>query len=165
MNLRILKKLSKRAALLLPLLGDTREQFAAAHERTGDNFHECLITSRKHWKRSRVHARYVGRNDYRNPRAAQIVFTTRAGRRVLMQPPSHPRKGTAMVGSMDGGYEPEWSEECAWSALLSLVWASYVDWAAAAVSNDKPVCTRDLSTPSKIFRAARDLIRDRSARV
>lgn len=52
MNLRTLKKLFKRAAPWLPLLGDNREQFCAeAH----NNYHGCFIGDRKHRERSRCH--------------------------------------------------------------------------------------------------------------
>lgn len=162
MNLRTLKKLSKRAAAYLPLLGDTRGQFPSER---GDNFHSTFIGDRKHWHRGNCHASYEPRNEYRSRRGAEIVFTTRAGRRKLMRPPHHPRKGTIMVGSMSGGYEPEWDEQCAWSALDNLVRCHFTDWDKMQEENVPfgGALTRDLSTPSLIFAAADEMVRERRA--
>ncbi len=49
MNLRILKKLSKRAAPYLEKIGDTRKQFAAPHAATGECFIKTLIVDRTCW--------------------------------------------------------------------------------------------------------------------
>ncbi|AUN31992.1 hypothetical protein [Niveispirillum cyanobacteriorum] len=153
MNLRILKKLSARAAPLLPLLGDRREQFRARKE---DAYIGILIMDRKHWDRGRsVHGDYVFENTIKR-RAAD-------GRGwIYMHPPSFARKGTVMVGCMSGGEEPEWSEESAWEALDSLVRDFFTDYQRLV---DDDCCTygaaltRDLSTPSKILLAAREIIR------
>lgn len=160
MNLRTLKKLSKRAAPMLPLLGDNRQQFRSER---GDNYHGYLIGDRKHWRRSTVHPGYQARNEYRTHRGAEIVFTTRAGRRKLIAPPWHPRKGTVMVGATTGYYEPEWDEECAWSALNNLVRGHFTDWEKMMEDNIPRggALTRDLSTPSLILRAAKDMIAER----
>ena len=160
MNLRTLKKLSKRAAILLPLLGDTRQQFRSER---GDNYHGYFIGDRKHWRRSTVHPAYKARNEYRTHRGGEIVFTSRTGRRKLMAPPCHPRKGTMMVGATTGYYEPEWDEECAWSALDNLVRGHFTDW-EKMMEEDTPrgsALTRDLSTPSLILAAANDMIAER----
>lgn len=153
MNLRILKKLSKRAAILLTLMGDDREQFRA--ERLY-NYGMPLIPERKHWDRTRCHATYEGRNDWSTSRGAQIVFTTRAGRRMVMGPPSHPRAGTMMVGATTGYYEPEWSEETAWCALEDQVRDHFCDW-----DEDGPKPLRQFNGPGDIFRAAQEIIAER----
>lgn len=155
MNLRTLKKLSKRAAALLPLLGDTRDQFPAER---GDNYASVLISARKHWERSPCHPTHNPWNDYSTPRGMPIRRVTRAGRHIVIKPPSHPRKGTIMVGGMDGGEQPEWSEETAWEALRMLVWAEFTDW-----SKDDPVPLREFKTPGDIFRAAAELIAERES--
>ncbi|MCA1490146.1 hypothetical protein I6F11_04330 [Ensifer sp. NBAIM29] len=157
MNLRILKKLSKRAAPLLPLLGDRREQFRSER---GDNYHKAFIGDRKHWQRSFVHPTYQGRNEWRMPRAAEIVFATRAGRIKAMRPPSHPRKGTIMLGWMDGGEQPEWDEECAWIALKNHVLWHFTDFDKLMDDDCPPggALTRSLRTPREVFAAAADII-------
>ncbi|MBN9033724.1 MAG: hypothetical protein BGO05_26230 [Rhizobiales bacterium 63-7] len=170
MNLRILKKLCKRAAPLLLQLGDDREQFPSEK---WENYHGTFIGDRKHWDRGRCHPSYEGRNGWGTPRGAEVVFTTRAGRRIVMGPPVHPRKGTIMVGAPSGYYEPEWDEQCAWSALESLVLDHFTDWdlverwqerefaSEDAEKFEWPVggaLTRDLSSVSLIFAAAREII-------
>ena len=155
MNLRTLKKLSKKAAPLLAALGDDREQFRSER---WENYHHAFIGSRKHWERSRCYAAFEGRNDWGSPRGADIVFLTRAGFHIVMRPPSHPRKGTVMVGAMCGHYQPEWEEECAWIALDSLVRGHFTDYDLLENEDYEGGClTRDLSTPALILLAAREL--------
>lgn len=146
MNLRILKKLSARAAPLLPLLGDHREQFKAEHD---DNYHGLLIRDRKHFDRCRsVHDEVYGELAFKTP--------ARDGRGwINHSPPSHPRKGTVMVGGMGCGDEPEWNEETAWEALSQLVFWNFVDVNGETLDVTP---TRELKTPSQVFAAAADLI-------
>lgn len=147
MNLRTLKKLSKRAAPLLPLLGDRRKQFRAEKD---DNYTGLLLRDRKHFERRRtVHGE--GRwgsfeGEIKRPAADGSGW-------VYMRPPSHPRKGTIMVGAISGYYEPEWDEETAWEALSEYVFCHFTDW-----SLTEPVLLRRLDTPRAIFTAARDII-------
>lgn len=94
MNLRTLKKLSKRA---LPILLDHYRRglpkvFLAVR---GDNYHGLIIRCR--------HYRSGSRDDCR-------ICTT-----------GHPLKGTPMLGEMSGGEEPEWSEKTAWEWLREFV--------------------------------------------
>lgn len=151
MNLRTLKKLSKRAASMLPLLGDSREQFPAL---AGECYHETFIGDRKHWDRSSVRHDVTAVEKWSSPRGRAVIYRTREGRTVLMEPPSHPRKGTVMVGSTTGYYEPEWSEQCAWSALVALVRTHFTDWA----TKGEPVPTRNLASPRDILKAAAEMI-------
>lgn len=157
MNLRILKKLSKRAAPLLPLLGDDREQFPAEK---GENYHGLTIKARKHWERHSCYPGFKGLSD-------SIQFVTRTGRSMTMYPPNHPLEGTIMVGSMSGYYEPEWEEQCAYTALHDLIYWHFVDVRVGqeegdvVVLRDELVLTRDLSNPSLIFKAAEELIQQR----
>lgn len=159
MNLRTLKKLSKRAAPLLDQLGINLEKFPAERD---DSYHGAFISDRKHWERYPCHATYKGRNDWSFKRGAEIVFTTRSGRRVVMSPPSHARKGTIMVGGMSGYYEPEWSEESAWAALAQHVTEHFTDWCPNDDEEASPIVTRRLNTPSEILRAAREIVASRS---
>lgn len=162
MNLRTLKKLSKKAAPLLTQLGDDRKQFAAAK---GENYHGTFISARKHWERRKVHPSYEPRNDYTGQRGAQIVYTTRAGRRMVMDPTPHPRKGTIMVGGMSGYYEPEWDEESAWTALENMVRQHFSNWEDIDFDDLTwtPSLTRDLGSVSAIFAAAREMAEERRA--
>lgn len=156
MNLRTLKKLSKCAAPLLVVLGDRREQFPA---KKGDNHLGHLITARKHWDRwNFVQPTCKAHNGFLDRRGMSIVHTTRKGRTVLIKPPSEPRKGTIMVGGTDGGEQPEWSEETAWSALHSLVACHFTDWEAYVNSDGPWVCSRDLSSSRKVLAAAREIV-------
>ncbi len=146
MNLRILKKLSQRAASYLPLLGDKREQFAATE---GENYHGLVIHARKHWERCEsVHADTFSRDEI------VLAPRCRAGTRlpfIKLRPPHHPWPGTIMVGSIEGYYEPEWSEETAWGALDGLVRDHFFDYQAERL-------TRRLHGPSDIFKAADEMI-------
>jgi hypothetical protein len=147
MNLRILKKLSKRAAPLLVALGHGQEQFPAAKD---ENYHGMLIRDRKHWERISCHPKYeaiAGRDE--------ILFKTQKGKLIVMRPPDHPLKGTIMVGGMSGYYEPEWDEECAWKALSDTVFWTFTDYDEEA-DDLKP--TRELRTPAAILQAAREMI-------
>ena len=144
MNLRILKKLSKRAAPLLPLLGDDRQQFPAIK---GDNYHGMIGFPRKNFERGRsVHADVMREGEIKTPAKDGNGW-------VYQWPPYHPLKGTVMVGATTGYYEPEWDEESAWGALNNLVWATFTDW-----SGEDPVPLRTFNGPGDIFLAAHELI-------
>lgn len=153
MNLRILKKLSKRAAPYLAALGDAREQFRAEK---GDNYHGMVIRARKHAERMP--------SCHDEPLGYLLGITQprgRAGSRypyVKLYPPYHPRKGTIMVGGMTGYYEPEWEEECAFAALDALVRDHFTDWEALMAEDERPVLTRDLSSVTKFFAAADEMV-------
>lgn len=159
MNLRILKKLSKRAAPYLPLLGDNRQQFPSEKD---DNYHGLIIRAKKHWQRCvSVHA-----DAFSSCEGEYVIAPKcRQGTRypyIHVRPPSHPWPGTVMVGAMQGYYEPEWDEECAWSALHSIVTCHFTDWDAVAREDDSVAwSTRRLRTPADIFRAANDIITEK----
>lgn len=156
MNLRILKKLSKRAAPLLIALGERREQFAA---RAQDSYGVPLVRDRKHWDRSRCHPTYKGWNNWSVPAGREIVFTTRTGHTVVMRPPSCPLKGTVMFGGTDGGEQPEWSEDNAYSILID-----YCFWHFGDVVGEELdwVSNRALNTPRQVFSAAADMVAERA---
>lgn len=149
MNLRTLKKLSKQAAPLLPLLGDHRKQFPAVR---GDNYIGIVIRARKHWERGRsVHADIMREEQVKKPAADGKGW-------VYMHPPSHPRKGTIMVGRMDGYEEPEWEEESAWEALEDLVYYHFCYYDGVHI-----VPTRRFRRPADILAAAAEMIREAQA--
>lgn len=150
MNLRILKKLSKRAAPLLPLLGDDREQFRAE---AGDNYTGLIIRARKHFERMR------SPHDHPSTREGSIKRPAHDGRGgyIVMWPPNNPRKGTVMVGGMSGYYEPEWDEETAWEALQTWVANFMTDWD----EDGGPVRPPQFRHPGEVFAAALTLIEQR----
>ncbi|MBX8803372.1 iron-containing alcohol dehydrogenase family protein [Ochrobactrum sp. MR28] len=152
MNLRTLKKLSKRAAPLILLLGDDRQQFTATK---GEDHHETFIGDRKHWDRRRCAPNYKGRNDWGISRGAEIVFTTRKGNQVVMHTPWHPRKGTIMVGAISGYYQPEWDEKDAWSALDNIVRSHFELYSD---EGDFLGLSRVLKTPKHILVAALEIL-------
>jgi hypothetical protein len=150
MNLRILKKLSARAAPLLPKLGDNRQQFRAEK---CDNCTGILIRDRKHFERMR--------SPHSEPpsREGSIKVPARDGRGyIAMWPPSSPRKGTIMVGAVSGYYEPEWDEETAWEALRTFVHYELADW-----NEDGPTYWPTFRHPGEVFAAAEQILAKRSA--
>jgi len=154
MNPRILKKLSARAAPLLPILGDHREQFRADDER---NYHSVFMPCREHWERSSCRPGHEPWNLWSTPRGMPRCFVTRAGRHMVMSPPSTPLPGTIMVGAMYGGEEPEWSEETAYEALRTILSFHFSGFDHEA---ENLFCTRRLITPTEVFAAAAEAIAD-----
>jgi len=157
MNLRILKKLSKRAAPYLLLLGDTREQFRAER---GASYHGLIIRDRTCWERSPCHPSHELGVQQRGGEA-RVCVQARAGHRYMISPPSHPLKGTIMLGAVSGYYEPEWDEETAFGALSTQVRTHFTDWEAHAANSDGPWLTRDLSTIGELFAAADEMVAER----
>ncbi|TYC93009.1 hypothetical protein [Novosphingobium sp. BW1] len=155
MNLRILKKLSKRAMPYLIALGDRQVHFLAERN---DNYHGMTIRDRTCWERNPCHpSREPGWCNFGDEPVLYVV--ARKGYRYVMRPPHHPLKGTPMVGGMSGGEQPEWDEICAYACLASWVCSHFTDW-----SNwERPIPTRDLTTVSKIFAAADDMVAERMA--
>lgn len=148
MNLRTLKKLSKRAAPLIAALGDRRDQFRAEK---GENYTGTVITDRKHWERHTTVWKSAEPNT-----SHRIFFRTRAGRIAYMTNSYiHPLKGTVMVGAVSGGEEPEWDEETAWDSLREMVWWHFAHYDGTQAA---PTPTRSLRTPAEVFAAAADMI-------
>jgi hypothetical protein len=161
MNLRILKKLSKRAAPLLAALGDGRKQFPAER---GENYTSCCGHDLKHWERSRYPNPYEWTGDI------HIKPCSGTGTIVLSQRHMTPWPGTVMVGWTSGYYEPEWEEDDAWTLLEQGVrehWTDYRELPPETVdSMEFPdfeiVCLRRFRNPSQILNAARELVELRS---
>lgn len=151
MNLRILKKLSKRAAPLLAALGDQREQFPAER---WESYTSTTGHDRKHWTRNAsIHSEPMFRSD--------LHYLPKHGLRyVAMREPVHPLKGTVMVGEMVGYYEREWEEETAWESLLTRVNEHFTAW-----TRNGPVWHGPrLDTPTRVLKAAREIIAGASER-
>lgn len=152
MNMRILKKLSKRAQPYLHRIGDRRQQFRAGKE---ENYTSLIIRDISRLERScAAHTSVIGRETLFRYIAPKI----REGSQfpyVTLRYPSHPIKGTIMVGGMEGYYEPEWDEETAWEALSTWVHNQFIGY-DPKTQNLYP--TRILRTPSEIFQAADELL-------
>lgn len=157
MNLRILKKLSKRAAPLLAALGDHREQFPAERweDYTSTGGHD-----RKHWERNRYPNPCQWKGDiHMKPRSG-------TGTIVLSQRHMHPWPGTVMAGWSSGHYEPEWDEDDTWTLLQQDVRDHFTDYRKLPPKTvdgmDFPdfeiVCLRRFRNPSQILTAARQMI-------
>lgn len=159
MNLRIHKKLAKRAAPMLARLGDRREQYKAEKYECYFGHGYLYPCDWKHWERHR--ALYPFGTDFK--------FRPRHDKHwIVLRHPIHPLKGTMMVGSMAGYYEPEWEEETAWESLCRLVEDHFTEWDGESFVKEtgypRFVITRDLGTPSKILRAAREMFYAKEAK-
>lgn len=158
MNLRILKKLSKRAAPYLVRIGDKRTQFTAVD---GDNFHGLKIRDITRLERTgSPNAKSV----HRDMHFATIAPKCRAGTAhpyVHLSYPSNPIKGTVMVGAMEGYYEPEWDECTAWEALRNWVRGHFWEYDE---KTDRAYYTRRFRNPGEIFAAADELLEARKPR-
>lgn len=148
MNLRILKKLSKRAAPLLPEIGIcSGKLFPAAR---CDNYTSSTGHERKHWER--------GNAAYPCNFSHYHYFQSRRGLgNPYMHQPDHPLKGTMMLGWTSGYEEPEWEEEDAWTILRNNVCGHFSDWSDLERG---PVPLRRLKNPSAILKAATEAIED-----
>ena len=150
MNLRILKKLSKRALPLAEKAGILRGQDQFAAEKG-----ECLVTLRKPERKSMNRMRALhpsGLTDRYIPGRSGEFF-------IAFHNTTAALKGTPMVGAMEGYYEPEWEEDAVWDRLCNWVYCSITDWRA-----DPPEleCRRPRN-PAQILAKARELIQEGSS--
>lgn len=153
MNLRIHKKLCKRAAPLLPQLGDKREQFKAGNSDCYFGQGRLYPCDFKHWERTRA----------RFPFEPCIKVQPKdGGSWIVLRRPDNPLKGTVMVGSMCGYYEPEWEEETAYESLCRLVEDHFTEWDGMSFDDETGypsfVITRNLSTPAFVFKAVQEML-------
>lgn len=152
MNLRILKKLSKRAVPLLHQIGETRTVFPAEKE---ENYHGMIIRDMTRLER-------FGSSNTDKMTAhlhvATIAPKCRQGTRhpyVKCYLSPHPIKGTPMVGGMSGYYEPEWSEETAYGVLLRWVRNNFFKYDP---KTENCRFTGSFKNSSDVFRAATELL-------
>lgn len=160
MNLRILKKLSKKAVPLLAHFNHFGKVFPA--ERGENYFSGHLITARKHWDRGRsVHGDIISQGE--------VKWPARDGKGwIYMRPPACPLKGTPMVGAVSGYEEPEWDERTAWEELRECVaWhgkpATMTDeeWSAAQrLTRTSPVTDEELDAMAKDYESDADACGD-----
>jgi hypothetical protein len=151
MNLRILKKLSKRA---LPYLAHNPHQWGKPFlAEKGDNYTGVRITAHNDMERS-----LSMRGDPFGEGAVAYKPRRQEGRQypyVVLRPARHPKKGTPMFGWMDGGEQPEWDETTAWETFQDWVVGNYSEF---ETNTANLVLTRRLKTPSDFFRAADELL-------
>lgn len=160
MNLRILKKLSKRAAPHMAALGLKMKQFPAYR---WDNYTDSCGHDRKHWERNR--ARYP-----MEPRDKDIHLKPRRGEGVIVLSETylHPWPGTVMLG-WDIGYEtPEWEENDAWRLLEREVREHWEEFREIPGTEDEDGCPkfewvihRRFRNPAAILRAVPEVIEAR----
>ena len=159
MNLRILKKLSKRAAPYLAALGITDKQFLA--ERWED-YTDSSGHDRKHRERRR--ARYP-----MGPLHGDIHLHPRRGEGVIVLSEAylHPWPGTVMLGWNVGYETPEWEENDAWSILERSVldhWTEYREVGTddeSGFSDYELITHRRFRNPAAVFRALPEVIEAR----
>ncbi len=156
MNLRILKKLSKRAAPLLVALGNKDQQFPADRwdGHTSSTGHE-----RKHWKRGNSRSR-IDFHGY-------VYWQARNGLgHSYMRQPNRPWKGTIMLGWTVGHETPEWEEDDAGTLLVREVEGHFTEMIEVEADEDDPDwfgpdhmprLTRSFPNPSAILRAVPDV--------
>ncbi|MTH94977.1 hypothetical protein [Roseibium sp. RKSG952] len=152
MNLRTLKKLSKRAVPLLHQIGEKRTIFPAEKD---ENYHGLIIRDM-----TRLERYGASHADVINPQLHVATITPKC-RQGTSQPyvkcylSQHPIKGTPMVGEVSGYYEPEWSEETAYEALLGWVRWNFFEYDP---KTEDGRFTRSFKHSSDVFRAATELL-------
>lgn len=165
MNLRILKKLSKRAAPLLVALDGY--QFGKVEHFTADRegFTHTTGHDRKHWERMR------GAHD--EPCSGSIAYRPRkaSGRYpfVRVSEPFNVWPGTPMVGWTSGYETPEWEERTAWEHLADIIVCEVTEYREVPREDDEwgpgydlePVTRERLRNPRDVLRRARDLVLER----
>lgn len=161
MNLRILKKLSKRASPLLVALGGYLRGNEITHFTAGawgDEGHTSSIGhDRKHWDRSpAVHDEPLHGSIVRRPRDP-----TRSDSRypfIHIRNPWTAWPGTPMVGWTSGYECPEWEERTAWEHLTHLVWDDVAEYVPDPEDDEGlgmvVVARQYLRNPAEILRHA-----------
>ncbi len=156
MNLRILKKLSKKAAPLVKVLCPDLDHFV-----TGLDEGDCDVygMDRKHWVRhgSSHGDRLISSEIITQPKCRR---GTRYPYLRLWQPGT-PMRGTIEVGKMSGYYEPEWEGYTAWKCLADEMTIAVTDWVEdgtfddLGIPNRVAVMSQRLRNPADILRLAR----------
>lgn len=153
MNLRILKKLSKRAHALM-LEGHGQKWYGSFYPAMKWDSHTDVVGhDRKHWERGNA----CNKIDWRG----RIYWTPRNGKgHSYMNEPDAPLKGTMMLGQSVGYYEPEWEEATCWERFESFVRSHFEDYIEIPGTEDESGCpefdwvrSRQFKSPAQIFRA------------
>ncbi|MGI3042323.1 hypothetical protein ACRTDM_11300 [Shewanella algae] len=133
MNPRILKKLTKKADLIIQAIGIQYYGKRCVLTLDDQGFETNVKVERKHLER-------WGRKPNRYGYFVQLT-------------------GTVGYGGMVGYYEPEWSDLDAWSIIKSYVVDSFDDWKSAP-DGEWPINTcprRVMANPAGILRYARGM--------
>lgn len=165
MNLRILKKLSKRAApLLVELLKGGG--FDIYPSRRWEGYTTSTGHERKHFERMSCCA--PSQRDIERTERLDNYFLPRHQQRwVYIRQPNTPLKGTMHVGRAVGYECPEWEEDDAWTALCEHVRGHYMEWVETGKEDPEfgfpemdLIVHRRLKTVSAVFRAVPDVLDD-----
>lgn len=158
MNLRILKKLSKRVAPVVQEISK-HQGYTCFVADTNDNFTNTRGHDRKHWERM-----FSKNGDYLCSGDIKTKTKNGSGYIWLSQQYIHPWKNTEMIGWTYGYYEPEWEEETAWDFFKNHVWSGFNDYESILDSEDELglpnfqwVSRRKLNNPSQYFKAFEEL--------
>nr|WP_314523042.1 hypothetical protein [uncultured Acinetobacter sp.] len=157
MNLRILKKLSKRVApLVADLIKDPEALFKAD---AGYNYTKTGGHDRKHWERNHsIHGELISKRDIKTKSKNGEGYV------LLSQRYIHPWKNTEMVGWESGYFETEWDEETTWDYFRIFVFEEVGSYEAISGTEDEDgfpnldwVLSKKLNNPSDYFKAFLDL--------
>lgn len=153
MNLRILKKLSKRALKYLEQFQNGQELFFA---QKGESYHGIIIKDHSRLERiPSCHNDVISHDTY----VGTIEPKCRKGNKwpyVKLYAPSHPIKNTPMLGGMSGYYEPEWDEWTVWEAFTHWVYDHFLEY---DLKTNNLVITREFRHPKEFFQAADDIVK------
>ncbi|MDO3665317.1 hypothetical protein [Acinetobacter higginsii] len=157
MNLRILKKLSKRVApLVAELIKDPEALFKAEKNY---NYTNTGRHDRKHLERN--HSKH---GDLLSHRDIKTKVRNGEGFVLLSQRYIHPWKNTEMVGWTSGYYEPEWEEETTWDYFSVHVFNGIGCYEAIPGTEDEDgypnfdwILSRKLNNPSDYLKAFSEL--------
>lgn len=157
MNLRILKKLSKKAAPLVKVLCPDLDHYVTDR---GEGDCDVYGMDRKHWER---HGSSHG--DRLNDSEIITQPKCRRGTRypyLRIRQPGTPMRGTIEVGRESGYYEREWMGYTAWNCLVEDMNIHVTDWVEDGtydelgfMPNLVPVVSQRLRNPADILRLAR----------
>jgi hypothetical protein len=118
------------------------------------------VCEKKHWERNRVlNETMLEQRAFGGVWAGPIKHN-KEGKpyRVVMRPPLHPRKGTPMVGFMEGYDQPEWYEMDAWYALCQLVEGHVFVYDPVT---EKTSTSSPIETPAQVLAIAREMVATR----
>lgn len=158
MNLRILKKLSKRAAPIVAELVKNQhyDLFKAV---CGENFTNTYRHDRKHWERS-----YSRHGESCFQRDIKLKPRNGEGYILLSQQYLHPWANTEMIGWTYGYETPEWEEETTWDSFTTYVFNGVGRYEPIpnteneeGFSDHRWVLKRKLKNPSDYFKAFSEL--------
>ena len=156
MNPRILKKLSKRAEQLLPLIYP-REKITRIGKEDAQDCHAFIpCKDRRYWERSPCHNRYQPRNDSLSPAYRERKIKKVDGNFEILRPPSVPLKNTPIIVFES---EEDYSIDYLWLYLKDVVQNHFTDYSGACKENGyMPRITKTFKSASDYLKGAREII-------